>query len=403
MKSKLFDEFLIGSWVTYFSYDIISHEEQMKRLTELGVNYHPFPFSWYKPETHDDLEDWKEIDRLCQKYNVLYGMESAGDKKGTTEEAFANNIAFAKEMSDNLVVYHIFDEPMGSEVQMLGNWVRRYRAADQRVWPTFNLNPSSVSVRRLGATYEEHLQAVIDAAGVENMAFLSHDFYPLLKDGSVKEYIFADMENIRKAAYENGKLRTHAFLQAFEGGVCRMPRIEEIRWQAYCYLAYGFKALSYFNIVSPRHDTHGGFSNAPIMLDGEVRDPVLLENIGKLNWELRAVGNEMLSMQTVHAYHTHEISTYYAKGIVELLIESYRVQPLDKERKFIVTEHETNDRFMLVNNDFEWEGEAKFAVLGANAVSVFDPATKEYKKCDYKDGILTVAFKKGEGLLFKIF
>ena len=179
-----------------------------------------------------------------------------------------------------------------------------------------------------------------------------------------------------------------------------MPKIEEIRWQAYCYLAYGFKALSYFNIVSPR--AQGGFSNAPIMQNGDVPDPVLLENIGELNWEIRAVGNEMLSMQTVHAYHTQDISTYYAKGIVELLPEDYRIRPLEKENKFIISEHETKDCFMIVNNNFEWEGEAKFFVADAKEIFVFVPATKTYQKCVYEDGILSIAFKKGEGLLFKI-
>lgn len=396
MANKLFDQFLIGSWVTYFDYSIMSHEEQMKRLAELGVNYHPFPFAWYVPETHDDLEDWKEIDRLCQKYGVLYGMESAGNKLGTTEETFENNIAFAKEMSDNLVVYHLFDEPRGSQVEMLAGWVKKYREADKKVWPTFNLFPSYVSVRTLNNSYEGHLQEVIDKVGAENMSFLSHDYYPFKEDGT-KMLMFADMEDTRKVAYRNGKLRTHAFLQSCKWGGMRMPKLEDIRWQAYCYLAYGFKALSHFNMVSPNMTNEEGYTDCLIMINGDVHDPALLENVGKLNWELRAVGDQMLSMQTVHAYHTHEV----CEGI-ELLPAEHWIQPLDKERKFIVTEHETNDRFMLVNNDFEWEGEAKFAVSGANAISVFDPATKEYKKCDYKDGILTVAFKKGEGLLFKI-
>ncbi len=400
MNNKLFDEFLIGSWVTYFDYGIMSQEEQMKRLTELGVNFHPFPFSWYDEETHDDIEDWKEIDRLCSKYGVLYGMECFGDKRGTSEEAFNKHIAFAKEMGENLAVFHIFDEPMGCEVKMLGEWVRKYRENNPDVWPLFNLNPSSVSVRRLQATYEDHLQAVIDAAGAENIAFLSHDFYPFMKDGRLKDAIFADMENIRKAAYDNGKLRTHAFLQAFGGGACRMPTIEEIRWQAYAYLAYGFKALSYFNMVSPR-DNGGSFTEGLIMQDGSIPNPELLAATGALNYEIRAVGNEMLDMQTVHAYHTQDISTYYAKGVVELLPKDYCVRPLDGERKFIITEHEDKDRFMIFNNSFERLEKSEFYVSGVNEIYVFDPEEKKYKKCDYKGGILTVSFKEGEGLFFK--
>ena len=400
MRNKLFDEFLIGSWVTYFDYGIMSQEEQMKRLVELGVNFHPFPFSWYDPETHDDLDDWKETDRLCQKYGVLYGLECYNDKRGTSDEAFKKHIEIAKEMSENLAVFHIFDEPMGCEVKMLGDWVRRYRAENPNVWPIFNLNPSSVSVRRLQTSYEDHLQAMIDAAGAENVAFLSSDFYPFMRDGSFKEYIFADMENIRKAAYDNGKIRTHAFLQAYGGNSCRMPTIDEIRWQAYAYMAYGFKALSYFNMVSPRNNG-GSFTEGLIMQDGSIPNPELLAATGELNFELRAVGNEMLNMQTVHAYHTHDISTYYAQGVVETLPEGYYVTPVDKDRKFVITEHEDKDRFMIFNNSFTLSGKSEFYVSGVNEIYVFDPTEKKYKKCDYKNGILTVTFKKGEGLLFK--
>ena len=127
---KMFDEFLIGSWVTYFDYKIMSQEDQMKRLAELGVNYHPFPFSWYEVETRDGLDDWKEIDRLCQKYNILYGMVTTETKTGNSDEAFEKNIVYGKEMSDNLVVYYLFDEPRYDQISMLAKGVKKYREAD---------------------------------------------------------------------------------------------------------------------------------------------------------------------------------------------------------------------------------------------------------------------------------
>ena len=56
---------------------------------------------------------------------------------------------------------------------------------------------------------------------------------------------------------------------------------------------------------------------------------------------------------------------------------------------------------MIVNRDFNWEGEAKFSVVGVKELFVFEPNTNEYKQCNYKDGVLTITFKKGEGFLFK--
>ena len=136
----------------------MSHEDQAKRLADLGVNYHPFPFSWYEPDKRNKLEDWKEIDRICQKYGILYGMLTTDKKDGITEEAFNNNISFAKEMSDNLVVYHLFDEPHYGQLSMVGQWAKKYREANKNIYPTFNLFPSYVACRALRVGYEGYLQ-----------------------------------------------------------------------------------------------------------------------------------------------------------------------------------------------------------------------------------------------------
>lgn len=396
---KLHEEFLIGSWITYFNYDIMSHEEQTKRLAELGVNYHPFPFSWYEPDKRDDLEDWKEIDRLNQKYGILYGMVTSENKSGITEEALEKTIAFSKEMSDNLVVFHVFDEPRYNQLSMLGEWVKKYRAANNKVMPVVNLFPSYVSCRALWVGYEGYLQKTIDEIGAENLAFLSHDYYPF-DEKSTKMSIFADMEEIRKVAYRNGKMHTHAFLQACKWKGMRMPKLEEIRWQAYAYIAHGFKALSYFNIVAPHPTNWEGYTDCLIMNDGSIPNPELLESVKELNWEIRAVGNQLIHTNTLHAYHTQLLGRDY-DCVLESLPKDYYIQPLETSQPFIITEHEDVDKFMIYNRDFEWEGEVKFAVKGVKEIFVFDPKTKDYKKCDYQNGILTVTLKKGEGLLFK--
>lgn len=397
---KMFDEFLIGSWVTYFDYKIMSQEDQMKRLAELGVNYHPFPFSWYDVETRDGLDDWKETDRLCQKYNILYGMVTTNDKVGNSDVAFEKNIAYGKEMSDNLVVYYLFDEPRYDQIPMLAEWVKKYRDADKRVFPAFNLFPSYVACRALRIGYEGYLQKIVDEVGAENMAFLSFDYYPFMENRT-RGSIFADLEDVRKVAYRNGKLRTHGFIQANKWGGMRMPNFEEICWQAYSYLAYGFKALSYFNIVSPNGTNTEGFTDGLIMQDGRIPHPELLENIKELNWDIRAIGNELLSTNAVHAYHTCAVD-HYSSDMVEYLPKDYYIQSLTEEQPFILAEYDAKDKLMIVNRDFTWEGEAKFAMKGVKAVFVFDPKTKEYKPCAYKDGILTVSFKKGEGFLFNV-
>ncbi len=388
------NRFLIGSWVTYFDYSIMSQEEQMKRLVSLGINYQPFPYSWYQDETRDDLEDWKEIDRLCQKYGVLYGLKLATKTKDE-QEIFEKTISMGKQMSDNLVVYHLKDEPNWDEVEPLGKWIRRYRKADENVMPTFNLHPSYASVRRLGNSYRGYLQAMVDAAGKENVVYLSHDFYPFDKNHT-RRSMFADMEDVRSVAWENGKLKTHGFLQSCEWDKMRMPNIDEIRWHAYAHLAYGFKAISYFNIVLPRQENPEHFTDGLINQDGKVLNEELLAAIGELNKELHAVGNQTFSMNAAHAYHTHEVTKE-----IELLPAEYAVTPVDKEKKFVVTEFDNEEYFMLFNNNFEEAFETEFIVKGMKSVEVFNAKTNKYEPCAFDGEILKVSFEKGEALLFK--
>ncbi len=389
------NQFLIGSWITYFDYEKMSHEEQMQRLVRLGVNYQPFPYAWYQPERRERVEDWKEIDRLCQKYGVLYGLQTAKNGNGATDEAFALNTSFGEQLSDNLIVYDLCDEPEDEGIEPLGEWVRRYRAASDKAIPTVNLLPSYAGEKRLGSDYPTYLQRMIDAAGADNMAYLSADFY-LFKETEVRWYMFRDLEDMRSVALKNGKMKTHAFIQACKWKHMRMPNIDEMRWQAYANLAYGIKAMSYFNIVMPRATNAEGYTDGLITQEGEVLHPELLEEVGRLNADLHAVGNQLFPMHALHAYHTSAV----CDGI-ELLPENYPITPVDRQGKFVVTEWDNQRYFMLFNNDFEREAEAEFIVKGATRVSVFNVKTNEYEACALHDGKIKVAFAKGEGLLFR--
>ncbi len=387
------NKFLIGSWITYFDYAIMSQEEQMKRLVSLGINYQPFPYSWYQDETHDDLEDWQEIDRLCQKYDVLYGLKLAVPSKDP-QETFEKTIDIGKQMSKNLIVYHLKDEPNWDEVPALGEWSKRYHEADDEAIPTFNLHPSYAPVRMIRNSYRGYVQSVVNAVGKENIPYLSFDFYPF-RISRTRDNIFEDLEDIRAVAWDNGKLKTHGFLQSCQWLRMRMPNIDEIRWSAYAHLAYGFKALSYFNIVMPKYGSEC-YTDGLINQDGEVLHEELLAAVGELNKELHAVGNQTFHMNAAHAYHTHAV----AKEI-EMLPEGYAITPVDNEHKFVITEFDNEEYFMLFNNDFDNAVETEFIVKGVRELSVFNCETQAYEPCDFDGERVKVAFEKGEGLLFK--
>ena len=75
------EQILIGSWVTYYRYNIASHDTQMRRLAQAGINFNLFPFQW-DTENWDSIEDWKQIDELCRKYRIVYGICANEDLNG---------------------------------------------------------------------------------------------------------------------------------------------------------------------------------------------------------------------------------------------------------------------------------------------------------------------------------
>jgi hypothetical protein len=141
------------------------------------------------------------------------------------------------------------------------------------------------------------------------------------------------MEVIRRVAFENGRLRTHAFPQSTAWMGTRMPNINEMRWNVYAYLAYGFKALSWFNLVCPgKSDDEGEcFRESIIYRDGTIRDRQLFADFSKLNAEVHALGDTLMKLDTVHAYHTKD-------GIpgVELLPKDWMISPVG-EADFVIS------------------------------------------------------------------
>ena len=307
----------------------------------------------------------------------------------------AENVAIGVEYAqgkEHCIGYHVKDEPGGDLLPAIGQQMRAYREADPTRYPFTNLLPSYAGEAWLGGTYREHVQNYVDAVGAENIEYLSHDYYPFRSGNVTMQDIFADMEVMRAVAYENGKLKTHAFPQSTQWNGTRMSDIDEMRWNVYGYLAYGFKALSWFNLVCPgKSDTEGeGFSESLIYRDGQIHDPELFAAWSELNWEIRGLSDILMNADTVHAYHTRKT----VKN-VEYLPADFYLKPT-KTMDFIVSEMESKDGaekyIMLYNKNLKAKAttSVSFSIdpaSGITGIEYFDPFIGEYIKMDISDGI----------------
>ena len=395
------DEFLLGSWVTYYDYDITPHEEQMQLMHESGLNFAFAPFDWYDRSVYDSLEDWQAIDALCEQYEMYYLLSGGENGQGANQDSLDNGTAWAKEMGDRMLGYHLKDEPPRATFESLSSWYKKYREADPEHYPYVNLYPSYVGSQGLGGTYREYLQAWIDAVGAENMMALSHDFYPF-GTSSTNVGIFSDLEDMRSVAYENGKLATHGFIQSTGWAGMRMPNLEEIRWHVYAYLAYGFKALSYFNYCNPGTSIEG-FEVSLMMPDGTIPDQELFDGVAELNWNVRLLGTELVKLDTVHAYHT----TGKYSG-TEVLPTNFFLRPIG-DCDFVVSLMESKDNsgysVMLFNNSWTQGCEQTFfldSFSGAEGLEYFNIHTGQWEEVNTSSGSFTMSFAAGEGKLLRV-
>ena len=393
------DDLLIGSWVTFYSFEIDSYEYQLDQMAAAGINFNMFPRD-FGAGAMFDAAYWENVEEQYAKRNMIYLMN------GSMAES---NIAIGVEYAagkEHCIGYHVVDEPTADRFPEIARLSKLYREQDQTRYPMTNLFPSYAPEWALGGTYYEHVNNFVQTIGAENIEYLSHDYYPFRDGGVVLTDIFADMEVLRKVAYENGKLKTHAFPQSTAWNGTRMPTVNEMRWNVYGYLAYGFKALSWFNLVCPgSSDTEGeGFRDSLIYRDGTIRDPELFAAFSELNWEVRGLSSILMNQDVVHAYHSRS-----ANG-VETLPEDYFIQPASKRFEFIISvmePKEGEDRYIMLFNkntkrdtmacefNVDLSGDVKW-------LEYFDPFTGEYIPVEIKDGVLEETFRAGEGRVYRL-
>ncbi|MBR6782722.1 MAG: hypothetical protein IKM33_05970 [Clostridia bacterium] len=396
MKKNTTNKFLIGSWVSFYPFNIHDYEYQLDQMRKAGINFNIFPAS-FGDGMHDAIT-WNNVEAQYEARDMYYCMYG-----GLTEDLLRKGVQYAKGKV-RCIGYHLIDEPGGAALPHVGKMVRAYREADPKRYPFVNLFPSYVGAATMEGDYYQYCSRFVNEAGEENIEYLSHDFYPFRQSGTALS-IFGDMETVRRVAFENGRLRTHAFPQATAWQGTRMPNINEMRWNVYAYVAYGFKALSWFNLVCPgKSDTEGEcFRESVIYRDGTVKDKQLLKKFGNLNKEIHTLGDTLMKLDTVHAYHTKG-------GIagVEMLPSDWMITPVEDADFMIshmVTKKGDETYVMLFNKSYESAVTTSFSVSpysGISSLSYVSPFNGNEYPVSVCDGVFTETFRPGEGKLYKL-
>ena len=284
----------------------------------------------------------------------------------------------------------------------MGEMCRAYREGDGTRYPFVNLFPSYVGKEAMEGDYYQYCSRFVKEAGAENIEYLSHDFYPFL-DGATWHTFFSDAEVMRRVALENGKLRTHAFPQSCVWRGTRMPNVDEMRWHVYAYLAYGFKALSWFNLVCPGSGEHDAFVDALVFRDGSIHDQGLYDGFVEINHEVLTIGDTLMKLDAIHAYHSKDTSVG-----AETLPDDFFIKPTDDSDVVIshmVSKDESEQYIMIFNKSYKSALKASFALSNDSGFGglVYQSQIdgKEYP-VELCDGRFEETFRAGEGKLYKL-
>ena len=355
-KVEIVDEFLISSWVSYYGTDVKSYAEQTKEMAEAGLNFQWHIGSVPTCASSDDLvtPSYEEVERIYSQYGMKYLYDAVTK----------NYDAALMEKLDNCIGYYIKDEPYAAQFQTTKDLFMQYYNADSARRPFVNLYPNYAGSTALGGTYADYVNNWVDTIGAENMEYLYYDHYPFTGTETVRSSYFSDMETIRKVAYVNGRMKTGGFSQTGWWSGMRKPNVDELRWNLNTFITYGFKSISHFCWVSPKQVSleNGGEDMRDHVIDQYGNKTDIYEPMVKYNWEIRQLGDLLMSIDCAHAYHS---GAEIAEG-AEKLPKSFFVQPEDKTSSYIISLFNSKDDseryIMIMNNSTSESKKGKFAI-----------------------------------------
>lgn len=249
---------------------------------------------------------------------------------------------------ENVWGWYIIDEPSLEDLPKVKRFVNNITEYDREHPFYVNLLPSHANSTLLGTnSYEEYINSFIDSL---RPSVVSFDNYPFKNSG------------LRNNYYSNLGLIAHYSQQyniPFWAFACSVkysesvpiPKLEHIKFEVFCSLAYGAQGIEYFTYTTPRKE-HGGdhFSYAPIDVNQNKTDTYYY--IKEVNFRIRSIESYILGAKPLYV---GSLGANSLEGVE--LYKSNNYPPGIKSIKTTNTllaswiQNDQSSIFMLVNTD----------------------------------------------------
>ena len=285
--------------------------------------------------------------------------------------------------------YFIQDEP--GNANPLGRVARIMSEEDPGCIVQMNMLPMPALADARG-----HAEDWINAAGRENLQYLSYDQYPFgLQAGSVPQ-MFANMNLVRETGLKYD-VKTALYIQSI--GVVngfRRPTVAETRYHTSAALAYGFKNLKYFTWITPVNRSED-FTTAIIRPDGEKSDTY--DGIAAINKNIKKVSKILGRLDAVEIYHSGR-----KDQSTEMLKDWYigAASEGDFLVSLMVDKYNGRNYLMIVNKDFQNSAELTFSLNGIDALRDITEGSENGLSVVIENGKFSASFEAGAFRLYEL-
>lgn len=386
----------------YLGDDDAKWTEQYDLLANAGIDYvnNVNGGAWDLVSKEDNLRMAAECYSRGMRVSVA-DSRMGPNFRNLTKEQIAELIGEYRNVS-GVAGYYIQDEPYNPNIYT--DTYRYMKDVDPNGYMHLNFLPYSAypSVQEYEAQMNDWLS--VNAAAGYPQEYLMYDLYPY-PDNNNKTMnrvgFFTNMEAVRKVGLANN-IKTGNYLQTMRiEGSYRMPTASEVRYEAMCGMAYGFKQFSYFTWMQP-DERHGeAFRDAIIGIDGKITNQALYNSIAALNDEIHNLGATLIKLDAHEVYLNGQLW-----GQKAISSEFFAQATDNKDFTISYLRHKVTGRnyMMLVNNNFSDKQTIKVKlsdkITGVERVSAADGTLSAVTLG--KGNTLSVELAAGDGALYAL-
>ncbi len=381
---------IISSW--FGPGPALNTADQLKLVAEAGFTV-VGPRTWHPSQPFFSAEDYRKFLDNCRlagikgimvsKLHMPIDSNSVDVDKLKSLLLDSTGSELALKDHPALSHYLVYDEPHRNKFESIKKFKDALSKVDP-VHPMFvNLFPIYATPSQLGTeSYHDYLTTFTD---IVNPPMLSVDVYPFREDGLLASY-FYNLDLVRKHAQLKG-IDPWLSIQTWEGPGHKFPTEDQVRWQAFHGLAYGYKAIFYFTL-------YGGSAEEQAIMNWNGSKGILYESTKALNARLKEVGNILVNLEHKDVFHGGRELPYGANEIPEEF--PIAVEPADAPITISTFEGKGGSRyFLLVNRSFDLSQEVSVTALESNMTVLFDESGAMGSSCRIK-------FSPGDGRLIRL-